>query len=504
MRKISLSKHYRIEIFLEIAPYVLLAIWFGLKCLQLQSPYQIFSDAHISHQLSKGWLEGKPLLYDSYYGYHGRIHNYFFILLLGPITWLVGIYGLFLVYILLTAYLFRRLWKVIADWSNRKSVWLSLILYGLGPLAYLIFIDVFGWHPEQYFFPLMGLSALYLAQRKYVKAALCLFLVALVKETSPVLICGLLLFASITSDVLNKKELTLKAVLFSKRNLTIGVLCAGAFLVGILWLSYLNPYGSRLSQALTHLWVADSTTLFFFTVRYLIGASVLFVVLFLPFIPLLKPLPGSKWMAGFLCFYFLVMCIAFFVESLHYFPGFDGGLPYPTRVGSVLSVFFGCYIFLFLRFETHKQPISLYPSLWSIILQLTFSSLLVFHSWPFIETRNDLEKSLRHLLSGLQGDMYGDPDRQLLQKFAAQLPRGSEVVAPDRYLSIFHKFYGSLPGRSEHHLGQPILYVCESDTLSPGYIPCPVSEPQYHLYKGKNILIWIDKRWKNQFEILVE
>ncbi len=494
-REVTLGKK---DGLLAIVPFLILAIGFGLKSLQLESPHQSFADAHIALQLSKGWLEGRPLLYDTYYGHHDSLHNYFFVLLLGPVTWLTGIYGLFLTYLLLTGFLFYRLGQTIITWRSKHAVWISLVLMGLGPIAYLVFVDVFGWHPEQYYVPLMGLSAFFLAKKKWIPASVFLLLTATVKESAPILLGGLLLFASITDSVLEKPAASARSILLSKRTLLTVLGSVVVFFAGMALLSFKNAGPSRLMTALRVLMSVQPIELINYLIKFVLSLILFFVILVLPFIPILKKRYGGNLLIFFLAFYLLVLGAAFFVEGLLYFPDFDGGLPYPTRAGSVLAFFFSSFIYLIIRIAPSDKPVSLSYSLWSTILQVTLSAFLVFHSWSFMDTRKDLGKLLYYVLSPSREDPYNDPDRRLLKKIAAALPRGAEVVAPEKYLSIFQKSYGTRPERQEWLLGQPILYVGDQNAQEPIFFNDKIPETNYKLYKGEQIHLWINVLWESQ------
>ena len=52
-------------------------------------------------QMSRGWLRGHALLHENGYGNHGQVHNYYTILVFGPLSQLWGAYGLFLGHMLL-------------------------------------------------------------------------------------------------------------------------------------------------------------------------------------------------------------------------------------------------------------------------------------------------------------------------------------------------------------------------------------------------------------------
>jgi hypothetical protein len=481
-----------------IAPFLILAVWFGLKLLQFQSPNQSFADAHITLQLSKGWMEGRPFLYDTYYGHHDQIHNYFFIAFLGPITWFTGIYGLFGIYILLMAGLFVSVRRTIRRWRDRYAIGLSVLLLGLGPFSYFVFIDVFGWHPEQYFLPLMGFLALALVKKKWTLAIFLLLLVSTIKESAPILWCGLLLFASITDSILRQPTASVRTHLLSKTNWLIVTAALLLFLAGLVWLSAKSDGPSRLTTALRVPLRAPIVELLTYCLKFAVPLILLLVTLGLPLFAILKKLKGGRILASYLIFYLCVLGAAFWVEGLIYFPDFDATLVYPTRAGSLLAFFFSCYLYLLVRTASFREPVSVTPSLWSVIFQITFSSVLVFHSWTLIDARKDLGKLLHHALSGFQGDPYQDEDRVMLKKLAKNLPRGSEVVAPERYLSLFQKYYGARPERQQWLLGQPILIVCERNETSVLSPSCEFSTNTYQLYKGKQNNIWINRLWESQ------
>ncbi len=484
----------KIDKFLFYLPFALLLLWFALKAVQLQSPHQSFADGHIATQLSKGWLEGRPFLYDTYYGFHGIFHNYYFLPLLGPVTWLTGIYGLFLVYLGLMAALFLGIKKALDPGSDRSGVWLSLVIFGLGPLAYFVYVDVFGWHTEQYFLPLSGIAALLLARRQLVGAAIVLFLAALIKESAPVLICGLLLAASITDALIENGEAGFRAVFFQKRHAFIIGGCLVLFCAGLALISCLSPSASRLTQALQTPLLADRAGLVLYLVRLAVFLAVFYAAAILPFLPWLHAIPNGRLLAVFLAAYLLMLGGVYFIEGLLYYPDFEGGLPYPARVGSIWAFFFASYVYLVVRMRGYPgKPVIIY-AVTSAFLQSLFSFLLVFNHWPLTEAGKDIGKIACHFLSDPATDP--DPDRRLLKELAGRLPRGAEVVAPEVYLSVFHRFYGTRWERRQWLLHRPVLYICHKEVKDDLHA-CPQPGAGYEMLEGKNISIWIDKQWKS-------
>ena len=70
--------------------------------------------------MSYSWLDGRPFMYDNIWGFHHRIHNYYTVLLWGPLCYVAGAYGFFLVQALLLglsyAVLNERLTREVPPW----------------------------------------------------------------------------------------------------------------------------------------------------------------------------------------------------------------------------------------------------------------------------------------------------------------------------------------------------------------------------------------------------
>ena len=69
-----------LQFIILITPFLILIGWFYFKVFQFQFLNEVFLDGIAALQLSRGWLEGRPLLFDTYTGFHALQHNYYFIL----------------------------------------------------------------------------------------------------------------------------------------------------------------------------------------------------------------------------------------------------------------------------------------------------------------------------------------------------------------------------------------------------------------------------------------
>ena len=486
-------------------PLIILFIWFFIKQFQFQSPDQSFVDALIALQISKGWIDGRPFMFESYNGFHSTFHNYYIMLPMGLVTWFTGVYGLFIIYLGLLAFLLIKLGRWITKLSDQNwfSTWLAILIYMIGPFAFLIFIDRFGWHPEQYFLPLLTLSAYYLSRRKWILSITFLVLTASVKETSSALICGLLIFASTTDKLLENPEIIWYKALLQRRNIIIVACCLALFIMSMALLSYMNgSQPSRLSQAFGSLMNNISSMRFLvYVAETITAATLLFFIAILPFIPWLRITPHGYLLAGILLLFLIALAVIFFIEGLLYYPSFLGNLPYPTRIGSAWAFFFSCYLFLIIRLTEKgifiKSQFREW-SLWSCIFQLVFSFFLISENWTPEIYKQGKGGVVFHFIKNFFGpDPYSDQDWQQLHTLAQQLPKNAEVLAPDKYLSVFHRVYGVGWHHSNLVLRQPALYVYEKALLKTSK-EYRFPTKGYTVVPNKNLLILIHSTWKAQ------
>jgi len=478
---------------LVLVPLLILVFWFLLKVHQFQSFEVNFSDGLIALQLSRGWLEGRPFLYDNYFGFHSRIHNYYILPLTGLITQSTGIYGFFVIYLGLVAFLLASIFLWIRKYSgNWLHHWLSLLVFIIGPFTFFIYLDLYGWHPEQYFFPLICLLAFTLARRQWIWSVLLIIFIYSIKETSAVLLCGLLLFASIVDLVLMSPKKTWSGILFDTRNIAIVLTCFLFFAAGMYLLSYMNGQESdRVSQAFDHVRQSGTAVRFFiYLAEIFIAATAFFVVGAIPFFPWLRkmPQPGLIW--AVLGGYFLVLCFVFFVEGLLYYPRFSMSLPYPPRAAGLWAFLCGCYIFLMVRTTEHQNNVKPENSgryaLCSLAFQLAAYPFLISHESPVY----DIER-----VSGGTFSLFTpDPNVQQLAELAEKLPLGAQVIAPYKYLPVFQRVYASEWKHRHLILGRPALYIFEKSLLK-NSSEYTLPEKGYQIIPNHNLLILSDSTW---------
>jgi hypothetical protein len=488
-------------------PFIILLLWFYAKIFQFQYLNEAFPDGIATLQLSRGWLEGRPFLYDTYTGYHALQHNYYFILIIGFITKYTGIYGLFIVYLGLLA-LFLGKWGY---WIRRhhqrnwRNEWTAVAFLAAGPVAFHIFWDYLGWHPEQYFIPLMVLLAFSLARRHWIEAIFWGFLTLTVKETSPVLIFGLLVFASVVSSSIRHPYLSWQKHYLNRRNGLIILGCLALFCLSMWWLSYLNgPKPSRLSFIFTHLQQHGSLWKWLLYTLILTVLSIIAVLYAsLPFLAWLR-ITSKPWIVfGALVGGGSILCFVLYVEGLYYFPFLNSGLRYPPRIGSLWGFMMSCYVFGVVRWtEAGFKPAASQQE-WTLfwgISQFVFSLLLVSNNQAQLLTINDAQKNLQFISTYKMGIRpYTGGTLKQLYELSKRLPTGAEVICEKEYLSIFQRVYATSWSWQNRHpfLGRPLLYIYDKQKLQShtgyifpktGYIPIP----------NDAVLILADTIWYNQ------
>jgi hypothetical protein len=233
---------------------LLLLLFFWFKATRFQGLYYTYNDMYIFLQNSCSWLDGRPLLYENVWGYDDTIHNNYAMLLWGPLIYVAGAYGAFVVQtgLSLVSYglLLRQMGRRLPVWAT----WLVLLVLLLGPVWFW-FSDHpgIGWHPELTYFPLSLLFLLALLSRRTAWLLLTGTLLVLVKEDGALLAGALHLgFISIQYLSVNPKQ-SIFGILSKPRFWVILGVWSALFVAGMLFLSYKNNAAEpepRLQQAL--------------------------------------------------------------------------------------------------------------------------------------------------------------------------------------------------------------------------------------------------------------
>ncbi|WP_143016923.1 hypothetical protein [Dyadobacter soli] len=457
-------------------------------------------------QLSKGWLEGRPFLFDTIYGNHAQQHNYYFIPLIGIFTKPLGVNGLFLAYVCLVGLFFYVYHRSFARFgiTERWAVWLTALVYVFGPMAYFMYLDYFGWHPEQYFVPLLAFLALSAAQRKWSAFIIWLILTFLLKESSIVLICCLFVFFSVVDSIMQDPAKHWVSYLLSKRNATIIGISVALFLAGLWWLSHLNgAKPSRLNQAFANTQL--DATLFYYIAFSLVVGALTFGLALIPFIPWLRLFPRKGLIIWTLAGGYTILLVMFATEALYYFPTIYPGISYPPRISGLWAFMFSAFIYLSYRGAQAGFMPGREASGWILtgcVLQFILATFLVAHHFTFETKPSTLSKNVSYMIQSRFGfDPYPDGLARQLHGFAKAMPAGSEVVVPFHYLRYFERVYpsfwpsdGQLPA---YILGKPMMLVYEKNLIGSGVYP-KIPGNGYTAIPNEHLFILADSSWYNQ------
>ena len=429
--------------------------FFLFKILRFQTLGYTFNDMYAFLQMSRSWMDGQPFMYENIWGYHHKIHNYYTVLVWGPLTRAFGAYGIFAVqaglllisYVVTNEHLLRR----------HVSAWIRYVLLGvilLGPVPFWLNDHPnIGWHTELTYLPVALFFALALvSQRQFLTIAAGLTVV-LVKEDGAVLAAMIQLGYEGIQFIRQRPNQPLWNWLRQWRFWIVAIGWVAVFLAGMVWLGYKNNFAEpRLQIALALLKNNVGKASFWRQMLLLIGQSGL----------LLAPVIGVLWLLvsqmrerfGVRLFLLwgagvIVLTALNFVQSVHYYKQplfYLVSLTWPPRF-ILLWAFSAAFLTLFISlFADQFRPMP------SAKIWLLGAGLFIIQLPIVYLTRPDFP-SLRNWVRTLQGRYANDKDPVLLQPddltvvkcVADQLPHNANVFAFDFLVPFFHRQYGIWP-----------------------------------------------------------
>lgn len=166
---------------------VLFLGYWGVVKANLFEQLAYTSDLFSTIQISRSWMDGRPLLSENAFGGFADLHNVYALLVLGPATALFGAYGLFVPYLLLLALGTRWVFLLVSD--DRARLLISAFI--LGPTGFWLWDNpIYGFHPELFLAPVGILYAAALAQRSRLRWLLLLALFS-IHEQGPLVGMGI-------------------------------------------------------------------------------------------------------------------------------------------------------------------------------------------------------------------------------------------------------------------------------------------------------------------------
>ncbi|GAB3940111.1 hypothetical protein GCM10028805_01380 [Spirosoma harenae] len=438
----------------------LLLLLFCFKVIRFQALYYTYNDMYIFLQASYSWMDGRPLLYENIWGYDDRIHNNYIMLLLGPLIYVGGAYGAFIVQIslLLLSYgfLLRHLSRQMVSWM----VWVLLAVLLMGPVWFwLMDHPNIGWHPELMYFPLSLL--LLVALRRYHTGwfLVTASLIVLVKEDGALLVGVIhLAFLCIQYLVANPKRSILG--ILTKANFWIAAgSWAAVFIAGMAFLSFKNHAVEpepRLQQALHAIGKGLHSREF---IRINLLLLIKTALLLLPSIGLLLyGLYRVNWRhAGSVFLIYgvaqLALLLSNWVQGATYY-GVNAlfdlvSLTWPPRF-ILMYAFSVVYVLLiWLSFKISEAQVErrqlVVIGLFLVLIQLP----IVQYARPDFRLYSIVRGLVRHQYDPDKEPLLPAADVAVVETLAKTIPAHSNVFVFDYLIPFFHKHYNIWPTENQ-------------------------------------------------------
>jgi hypothetical protein len=412
-------------------------VWYFAAKLQIFDKLGYQSDLYTHLEISRGWLQGRPIMHENCYGYHHKLHNYFFDLFMGALTVRWGVYGLFAtqfgLYILALFYTFPVIYsaKTQNTFTHKLAVAVFYITLFVGPFAFWAYDNPhYGFHLELLYIPLGFIFAVSLFKKQYWVSVIFALLIASVKEDGPVLAACLHLFflavQYIASNITRKQWLL--------RSLLWGAVWVMVFGAGMLYLKSQNADGNdRLSEALGRIKAQTPEEI----QTYFKGIFLHFIKLFLPFILFIAFLRVSNYKVSIAFVLFLLPVIAVnIVSGFVYFPAQYFSLTWPPRFSLVLAFMlaFGAYGLLLFSKPWFR------PAFMSIVLALAIG--YYGFQWQKKLLHTEVEYSYRQQAIKIFSEAHPQTyyhHWDSVRRVADVLPPMYPIAPPYNMFGYFHK-----------------------------------------------------------------
>ncbi|GAB4023203.1 hypothetical protein [Spirosoma koreense] len=433
-----------------------LLLFFCFKVIRFQELYYTFNDMYIFLQASYSWIDGRPLLYENIWGYDDRIHNNYAMLLWGPLIYISGAYGAFIIQTLLTLLSYVLLLRYITRQMAIWAVWLILVLLLIGPVwIWMNDHPGIGWHPELTYLPLSLLFLLTLFTYQTAWFWVTAVLIVLVKEDGALLAGAIhLAFLSLHYLLADRKR-TIFGILTQARFWMVLGGWAAVFIAGMAFLSFKNHAVEpepRLQQALNAIASGLHEGTF---IRKNLKLLIQTFLLLLPSIGILVyGLARVGWrQAGSIVLVYsvaqLALLLSNWVQGATYYGTnalFDlVSLTWPPRFVLVYAFSIAYVLMVWVLFEAGKRPVPIWqPALIGLVL-LLIQFPIVQYARPDFRPVTILKNLLRHHFDPFKEPMLPASDVAVIDKLAQTIPAHSNVFIFDFLVPVFHKHYNIWP-----------------------------------------------------------
>ncbi|MBD2752900.1 glycosyltransferase family protein [Spirosoma validum] len=434
--------------------FLLLFFWF--KVIRFQGLYYTFNDMYIFLQASYSWINDRPLLYENIGGYDDRIHNNYAMLLWGPLIYLSGAYGAFVVQTALSLLSYGLTLRHISRQMQPWAIWMILLVLLTGPVWFWLNDHPgIGWHPELTYLPLSLLFILALLTYQTIWFWITAGLIVLVKEDGALLAGAIhLAFLSIQYLVANRQR-SIFGVLAQPRFWKVLGSWAAVFILGMAFLSYKNHSAEpepRLQQALSA--IRDGLQDRAFIRKNLILLFQTFLLLLPSIGMLLYGLYRVGWrQAGSVLLIYMVAQLALllsnWVQGATYYGTnalFDMvSLTWPPRFVLVYTFSITYILTIWSLFAVGEKPVTIWKPILLGGLLLVIQLPIVQYARPDFRLVSILKDVVRHRFDPFKEPLLPATDVAVIEKLSTTIPAHSNVFVFDFLIPFFHKHYNIWP-----------------------------------------------------------
>lgn len=325
-----------VQYILTLSGWLVASLFLGFKCF-LYDNQEYEADLFSILQLTKDYLLGKPLLFENAYGDNSALHNYYLLPLVAPFTLLFGGKGLFVAAYVLWIWAWNLWAKLLKGYPLTTGLGFLLIVFG--PTAFYQWDNPhFGWHAENFYFPLLLLlSAALLLQNRLI-SVLAALLIILNREDGIILAAGVFVVYRWSDQSPFSDNI--------RRTLKTGLAAAAVFIGGMLLLYFRSGGQSRLGEAAERFGQAYTPLVLFSYLDaeywlWFLLAGVLLIPIFLllnrkdrllPIVALVVAVQGINFMA-----------------AAYYFPDSKYGINWAPRLSGTYGLLCGLLGMVFYR-----------------------------------------------------------------------------------------------------------------------------------------------------------
>ncbi len=416
----------------------MLPVWMVLKVRQFDNRVFVV-DVYGHVQMCVGWLKGYPLLFESGYGLHDRLHNYYLNPLLAPLVWENGAYGLFAVNVALLGAALVVVQRLVRQAGAGRAPVLLLVSFGLvGPVSLWLFFDLtFGWHVEPMYVPLAVLWVAALLRQARWPLVVVSIAWLLAKENAIVVLACLLLLAQALHGLAEAPQRSFVRVLLTGRAARTVAWALAVFGLGLFFLSYKNHFqGGRLGEAVRHVvQTYDPWVLGKFLAKAGGFALLLPLTLVLPMMGLLQYPLRLRWrIGGLLGLFYLPVFGCCLAEGLLYYPTAHQAAAVVPRASLLWSYAVAAVLLAGAYFPRWRLSRPGWRSVLVLFVGLA-SQEVVLESLA----KNGQRFVQRFVWPYLHPLPPDDASTTYLRQLGKRLPVWSSAVCPDDDFALFHR-----------------------------------------------------------------